>query len=57
MLDSGFMPLVYKGSDKNIFGVDVLLFMEQVDYLPYTLYLKQLYVACNLILEGVRMIT
>src|SRR3954466_13772568 len=31
--------------------------MEQVDFLPYTLCLKQLSVACNLILEGVRMIT
>ena len=31
--------------------------MEQVDCLPYTLCLKQLSVACNLILEGVRMIT
>src|SRR5215216_5507013 len=31
--------------------------MEQVDCLPYTLCLKQLYVACNLILEGVRIIT
>src|SRR3954462_10495369 len=34
-----------------------LLFMEHVDCLPYTLCLKQLSVACNLILEGVRMIT
>src|SRR3954462_10798194 len=34
-----------------------LLFIEQVDCLPYTLCLKQLYVACNLILEGVQMIT
>src|SRR4051812_24853185 len=31
--------------------------MEQVDCLPYTLCLKQLSVPCNLILEGVRMIT
>ena len=34
-----------------------LLFMEQVDCLPYTLCLKQLSVDCNLILEGVQMIT
>src|SRR3954466_2635536 len=31
--------------------------MEQVDCLYYTLCLKQLFVACNLILEGVQMIT
>src|SRR3954468_17620077 len=31
--------------------------MEQVDCLSYTLCLKQLSIACNLILEGVRMIT
>src|SRR3954471_9177829 len=47
-----------KRSDKNLYGENNgLLFMEQVDCLPYTLCLKQLSVACNLILEGVQMIT
>src|SRR3954470_21447129 len=34
-----------------------ILFMEEVDCLPYTLCLKQLSVACNLILDGGQMIT
>src|SRR3954467_5248763 len=67
MLYSGFMPLFNLRDVTEISKVvDVLmplgennglLFMEQVDCLPYTLCLKQLSVACNLILEGVRMIT
>ena len=66
MLDSGFMPLVSKGSDRNLFGCrcaiatrekTMVLFMEQLDCLPYTLFLKQLSIASNLMLEGVRMIT
>ena len=67
MIDSGFMPLVSKGSENHVFGCSYIVATREkttvsCSWNMWTVYLthfalKKLSVACNLILEGVRMIT
>ena len=63
MLDSGFMPLVSKGSDNNLFGCRcVVATREKTTVLVhgtcgmFTLHTFLKVVVCYLILEGVQMI-